>query len=207
MKRWIVALVILTLSAAPDPRTPHQKAIVSSVMIESGDGHGSGVRVLDGSYILTAAHVVAGVAPVIAYPPGDCGYGPGLKCVVVKSDPSLDLTLLKVEGKGIPMMLGDEPLPADELMVIGGANAPFGVNKGHCRAVYHKEYPTPLGHFSGRVVDISVPINFGDSGGPLVADGKLAGIVVAIDAFKNQTSFAVSITEIRSFLERPWTTR
>ena len=48
---------------------------------------------------------------------------------------------------------------------------------------------------------MSVPVHMGDSGGPVVdSSGNLAGIISGMDAFKNQTYLAVSVSEIRAFL-------
>jgi S1-C subfamily serine protease len=70
-------LIAIVISAA-DQRSPYQKAVIVAVMIESEDGQGSGVFVLDGRYILTAAHVVEGKSKILAHSPADGGYGPGM---------------------------------------------------------------------------------------------------------------------------------
>ena len=53
----MIVLAILLLSAAPDGRTPYEKAVSSTVWIESGDGHGTGIFVGE-RLILTAYHVI-----------------------------------------------------------------------------------------------------------------------------------------------------
>ena len=193
MKRLLFVATILLLSAAPDSRTPYQKALPSCVLIECAEGTGSGVFVTD-HLVLTAAHVGAD-ARRARLPDGTT-----MPAVLVRSDPVRDLALLRVEGKGTPLPLGDEPLRGDELMVIG-CSTPFGFNAGHCRAVYHHEYPILNGDVSARMLDVSIPVNPGDSGAPVVCHGKLSGVVVSMDQFKNQCNYAVSITEIRSFLD------
>ena len=186
--------ILLLLYAAPDRRKAYEKALPSTVMVEATDGHGTGVWVSE-NHVLTAAHVADG--PVVVLKPD----GTRLKCCIVKSDPSIDLALLRVEGQGIPMGLGREPAVEDDLFTIG-CSVPFGFNKGHCRSTYHTEFSTVRGDFSGNVVDISVPVSLGDSGGPLVdKSGRLVGIVISIDAFRNQANLAVSVTEVRKFLE------
>jgi serine protease Do len=211
-----IAIAAMAVSAAiimaVDLRSAYEKSVPSSVWIEAGEGSGSGVFV-GSNLILTANHVVKGESIIHAHSPryeggavvsSPSSYTKGMACVVVACDPDKDLALLRVEGTGKPMALArGEAAPGDPVFAIGCGDGTslFGFSCGHVRQVHQAEFPRPEGTFSARVLDMSVPVNMGDSGGPVVdSRGNLAGIISGIDAFKNQTYLAVSISEIRAFL-------
>jgi serine protease Do len=209
----IAAIVALSLVGAfADRRTSYQRAVVSAVWVEVGDGGGTGVFVGE-RLILTASHVVRGEKIIRAHSPrleggtvasSPARYKQGMACVVIACDPARDLALLRVEGTGKPMaMAREEPAPGDPLFSIGCGDGTslFGFAGGHVRQVYHAEYPRQNGTFSARVIDMSVPVQLGDSGGPVVdSRGDVVGIISGIDVFKNQSYLAVSAWEIRAFL-------
>lgn len=213
MKIVIAATAILSaVIMAVDLRQPYDKAVISTAWIEAGEGTGTGVFIGE-NLVLTASHVVEGESVILAHSPrfeggavvsSPTGYTRGMACTVIASDPGRDLALLRVRGTGKPMALARrEATAGDPLVAIGCGDGTslFGFSCGHVRQVYPAEYPRPDGIFSARVVDMSVPVNMGDSGGPVVdASGNLAGIISGIDAFKNQTYLAVSVSEIRAFL-------
>jgi S1-C subfamily serine protease len=213
MKGIIAAMAILAaVIMAVDLRKPYDKAVSSTVWIDAGDGSGTGVFVGE-RLILTAHHVVADKPVIRAHSPlreddivitSSSRYKLGMTCVVIACDPDKDLALLRVEGTGNPMALArGEAAPGDQLFSIGCGDGTslFGFSSGYVRQVYSAEYPRLNGTFSARVMDMSVTVNLGDSGGPVVdSRGNLAGMISGIDAFKNETYLAVSISEIRAFL-------
>jgi serine protease Do len=213
MKGIIAAMAILAaVIMAVDVRKPYDKAVSSTVWIEAGEGTGTGVFIGE-RLVLTALHVVEGEPVIIAHSPrfeggavvsDPAGYKKGMTCVVVASDPLKDLALLRVSGTGRPMVLAQgEASPSDPLFAIGCGDGTslFGFSTGYVRQVYHAEYPRVNGTFSARVMDTSVTVNLGDSGGPMVdSSGSLAGLISGMDAFKNETYLAVSVSEIRAFL-------
>ena len=192
MKRLLCVAAILLLSAAPDPRTPYQKAFPSVVLIRTLDGHGTGCYV-GPNLLLTAAHVAETATAA------ELTDGRRMRVSLAKIDKGRDLALLRIERPGIALPLGDEPEPGDALFAIG-CGVPFGFNQGYCRLVYDHSYPTVDGGFSGRCIDLSLPVNFGDSGAPVLSNGKIAGMIISVDSGKSQTGFAVSVAEIRGFV-------
>lgn len=216
MKRAIGATILLAaLLAAQDWRTPYGKAVESTVWIESGDAHGTGVFVADGQHVLTAYHVIAGQSVIRIHLPqrkdggvttAPASYTRWLPAVVVASNPAKDLALLRVGQVGKPMALAQaDPSPGDPLFAIGCGDgiSLFGYAEGCLRQIYQAEIDRPPGAFRARVLDMSVPVNLGDSGGPVVDErGELAGIISHIDCLKNQTTVAISAAEIRAFLRQ-----
>jgi serine protease Do len=215
MKCGIAAalLILATILAVQDRRTPYGKAVESTVWIECGEGHGTGVFVDDGRHILTAFHVIDN-QPVIRFHPAQqeqgavatsqASYTRWQPATVVAANPGKDLALLRVEGGGRPMTVArGEPSPGDPLFAIGcgdGASL-FGYSEGCLRQAYQVEIDRPRGPLCARVLDMSVPVNMGDSGGPVVdGRGELVGIISTIDCFRNQAYLAISASEIRAFL-------
>ena len=210
-------IAILAISAAVvmavDVRSPYRKGVISTVWIEAGDGTGTGVFV-DDYLILTAAHVVEGKAYIVAHSPilesgvvvsSPDRYENGRVCEIIAIDMPKDLALLRVKRRGIPIKLAaTEPSPGDPLFSIGcgDGSALFGYSTGHVRQIYEAEFPRACGDYKARSIDMSCPVNFGDSGGPVMANGELVGIITGMDAMKNQTYLAVTVREIRAFMER-----
>jgi S1-C subfamily serine protease len=213
MKSLIAALaVVVIVVAMPERGSRYDDAVTSTVWIKAGEGTGTGVFVGE-HWILTAHHVVVGETSIHAYSPlreegavvsSPSRYTNGMACVVIASDPRNDLALLRVQGSGKPMALARaKAAPGDPLFAIGcgDSTALFGFSCGYARQVYAAEFPRVDGEFSARVIDMSVTVNLGDSGGPVVdSNGNLAGLVSGMDASKNETYLAVSISEIRAFL-------
>ena len=214
MKIVLAAIALLAaILAFQDRRTPYGKAVESTVWIESGDGHGTGVFVTDGFHILTAYHVIEG-QPVIrihlpqresgAVATSPASYTRWVPASLVASDPGKDLALLRVGHGGKPMTVSrGEPSPGDALFAIGCGDGVslFGYAQGCLRQTYQAKIDLPHGAVSARVLDMTVPVNLGDSGGPVVDEsGELAGVISYIDCFKNQSNVAISAPEIRMFL-------
>lgn len=197
MKYLTAAVAVVLLSAAPDGRTPYEKAVASAVLIRIQDGTGMGVYVgID--TILTAAHVVDGEPEILAERPD----GRSVRCTLLASDKSRDLALLRADA-GIPMRLaGESASPGDPLFVVsGGEDHPFGYSGGHARKVYRANVLFPDRDMSMTVVETSAAISPGDSGSMIVdAEGYLAGICSYIDPSREQSYMGIDVSEIRAFL-------
>ncbi|MGE8096835.1 DegQ family serine endoprotease [Pseudomonas fluorescens] len=136
---------------------------------------GSGFIISPDGYILTNNHVIADADEIIVR----LADRSELKAKLIGTDPRSDVALLKVEGKGLPVLkLGkSQDLKAGQWVVAIGS--PFGfdhtVTQGIVSAVGRSlpnENYVPF-------IQTDVPINPGNSGGPLF---NLAGEVVGINS-------------------------
>ena len=150
---------------------------------------GSGVAVLDGSYILTNHHVVT---PEIKNDPSCTVLSVGItedtsvepvkyiSAEIAKSDATLDLALLKMSPTSIagltPLPVNSTSLPIDtKIRIIGypgvGGNT-ITVNEGIISGMDRRDGTT--------FYKVSAQISPGNSGGPMVdAKGNLVGIATA----------------------------
>jgi len=145
------------------------------VYIEALNNTGSGMIIDSRGYVLTNAHVVAGVSAVrVSLPDGRVGNG-----VVEGRNEAIDMALLKISIKNIPnVILGDSSTvrQGDEVFSLG---YPFGI-KGD---VSFKEGTVSRKINTGGVsyIETSAEIHPGNSGGPLVnSDGKVIGVSTAL---------------------------
>ncbi|MGI4875670.1 MAG: S1C family serine protease [Janthinobacterium lividum] len=144
------------------------------VIIETGDGHGSGCLVSSDGYIVTNAHVVGDDSEVKVL----LEDGTSAKGKVVRVNAEMDLALVKIEAEG---------LPAFALPTAAGAEVGSDVFAIGAPADKELSQSVSKGIISGRrkvegrsFLQTDVSINGGNSGGALVArSGQLVGIVNA----------------------------
>jgi hypothetical protein len=168
-----------------------KSVVLVSITDSSGEecGSGSGVAVLDGTYILTNQHVVVpqtgddpNCSNILVGITEDTSAEPSkfLPAELVSSDEELDLAVIKMLSPGgvtlSPVPIREKLLPLDtKIRVIGypgvGGNT-ITVNEGIISGV-DRRYGTPF-------YKVSAQISPGNSGGPMVdEDGKLVGIASA----------------------------
>ncbi len=159
---------------------------------------GTGFVVGD-SYVVTNAHVVAGMrAPEVS--DADGAGGPA---VTVLFDPELDVAVLHVDAPLGPVL----PLaPSDVARGAVGAvlGYPGGGDLVGTGAAVRQPIPA-LGHdIYGRddvqrdVYELQVEVEPGNSGGPFVlADGTVAGIVFAASSVDPEIGYAIRTSELR----------
>jgi serine protease Do len=170
-------------------------------------GFGSGFVVSSDGYILTNHHVVAEADRIVV---GLLG-GQKLPAEVVGRDPAIDLAVLKVDPRGVPLQalpLGDsDKLRVGEWVIAIGNPLEFqqtvtvGVVSAKERRVQIGDTDSAVVHF----IQTDAAINFGNSGGPLLdASGNVVGISTAIRR-GNQAEgigFALPINEVRAALDQ-----
>lgn len=147
-------------------------ALVKAVVtIQTSDGHGSGFTVTNDGYIITNEHVVGKAATVKA----KFEQGFTLDAQVVKTNPDLDLALLKVSASDLPALtIGNDAglLLGEEIFAIG---TPLDTQLGQS---------VSRGILSGRrelegraYLQTDVSINPGNSGGPFIDEnGHVVGV-------------------------------
>lgn len=162
---------------------------------------GSGF-VVDEHYVITNAHVVAGVRHPKVQRPGQ----PDLDATVVRFDSHLDLALLRVDGElPPPLPLDDERLGEGEVGAVvgypgGGPLRGVGAAIGRWieamgRDIYGK------GEVEREVYELQTRVEPGNSGGPFVlVDGSVAGVVFAAAKTDDRIGYAIAATEVAPWL-------
>ena len=158
---------------------------------------GSGFVASDG-YIVTNAHVVAGVDD-----PGiRTGTGGEEQAETVLFDPDMDIAVLHAGGTpGPPLRLAIEPLdrgaPGAVLGYPGG-----GPLRAH-RAAVRRTFDTVGRDIYSRdqverlVVELQTLVRPGNSGGPFVlSDGRVGGMVFAASSSDDDVGYAIAASEV-----------
>jgi len=171
------------------------------VKVESGRSGGSGFVFDSSGRVLTNEHVVRGRAQVQA----TLADGRRLLAGVVGADPRLDIAVLKLSAKGLPVAeLHSGPLKVGQLVVAIGN--PYGLSWTVTAGVVSalgRELPVSHGIALRDLIQTDVPINPGNSGGPLVdAQGRVIGITTAIIPFARGVGFAVPVSSVLAALAR-----
>lgn len=162
---------------------------------------GSGFVAADG-YVVTNAHVVAGVAdPFVRTQTGG-----SLQATTVLFDPDLDLAVLLVEDPGPVLPLSaDAAERGDPGAVLGfPGGGPFSARRAAVlrtiEAVGRDIYGG--GQTERSVVELQTVVRPGNSGGPFVLpDGTVAGVVFAASTTDEGVGYAIAAEEIRPRLD------
>lgn len=163
--------------------------ILISIETESGaKGHGSGFLVTSDGYAITCNHVIRDAAAIevrLNIPGRIGGDITKHKAVVVKSDPTIDIALIKIEGANFPCMsmeLPDQEIKAGHEIALLGY--PFGtrlsddidklnysVFKGFIASVQEKN--------NLQQVFVNMEAKQGNSGGPVIdrESGNVIGVL------------------------------
>jgi putative serine protease PepD len=145
-----------------------------------GRAQGSGFVYDRAGHIVTNQHVVAGASSVSV----SFSNGTEASAVVVGTDPSTDLAVLRVDaptGLLVPLRLADSSLVdvGDPVFAFG---SPFGlegtITSGIVSAL-HRQMTAPNNYTITDTIQTDAAINHGNSGGPLV---DLRGRVVGVNA-------------------------
>jgi S1-C subfamily serine protease len=186
----------------PAVRAIAAKVSASTVRIEGHSCHnlieeGSGFVVAPG-YVVTNAHVVAGVrAPVVQSPGRD-----DLAATPVLYDPRTDVAVLHVQGPvGPPLALHQGALgrgakgailgyPGGGPLVVGGAGIRREMS-AEGRDVYGRSTVTR------NVYELQADVRPGNSGGPFVLpSGEVAGIVFAASTTEQDVGYALTAAQV-----------
>lgn len=137
---------------------------------------GSGFFITAEGHFVTNAHVIEGSDEIILL----TNDGKELPAYVVRVDKANDIAIIKVEGKFIPLSIGNS-----RSVKRGQGVVTIGYPHVDVQGLEPKVTDGIVNSLSGlrddpRVLQISVPVQSGNSGGPLVnEDGIVIGIVAA----------------------------
>lgn len=148
-----------------------EEVIKGVVSVGTDKSAGTGFIVHAGGYIVTNAHVVqdAQFVRILAY---DSSL---YEATVIKSDPTADLALLKINGLFSPLDFAssDSVVIGEKVIAIGNPlGLSFTVTEGIVSAV-DREGPNGLRSY----IQTDVTLNPGNSGGPLIdSEGNVIGV-------------------------------
>ncbi len=202
----------LSAPAAPDRPTPRtelsaeeimRRAMPAVVRLDGEHTQGSGFFLTDNGVIVTNRHVTEGEASFFVV----TASGSRLLGRVLYSDPSLDLSLVKVDGSGyarLPLADLGSVHPGATVYAIGnpGGGLPESVTRGIVSGIGRVE------KHEGTWIQTDAAINPGNSGGPLVdASGEVVGIAtfkrVGPDGSRLEgLNFALSAQDVINVMNR-----
>ncbi|ABO49181.1 peptidase S1 and S6, chymotrypsin/Hap [Desulforamulus reducens MI-1] len=176
-------------------------------------GLGSGFIISKDGYILTNDHVVEGAQKISVLVKG---YKKPYEAKLIGADPSMDLAVLKIEGKEFPTLpLGDSKKIRVGNWVIA-IGSPFGLEDTVTIGVISaKERPLEIDNRTfEHLLQTDASINPGNSGGPLLnLNGEVIGINTAINAQAQGIGFAIPTSTVKEIIDdliqqgkvkRPW---
>jgi serine protease Do len=144
---------------------------------------GSGVIISEDGYIVTNNHVVDGADDITV----TLSNRKSFKAKVIGTDPSTDLSVIKIDAKGLPFLLygnSDEAKIGQWVLAVGyplnletTVTAGIISAKGRTLDINMRQSKTPIESF----IQTDAAVNPGNSGGPLInPQGQLVGINSAI---------------------------
>lgn len=174
--------------AAPASDAPVRDAVRSVVGIETAGGWGTGFVTAGG--VVTAAHVVAGASRVAVVVGRQ-----RLQGEVARVDEFLDLALLEVDVAHLaPLALDDAPELGEPVTVVAydPVDGPV-LSRGIVSAL-----PVESGV---ELVQTDAAVDPGSSGGPVLgADGRVLGLVITEDVFRDDVGHAHTAGDVADFL-------
>ena len=163
------------------------------------DGEGSGFIINPEGYILTNFHVIENAQTIVVRLHDDRM----LSAVVVGSDPSTDVALIKVDSADdlptAPLGDSDGLLVGDWVLAIGSPlGLDFTVTAGIVSAVGRRNIHPDGRELYENFIQTDASINPGNSGGPLFnLRGQVVGINTAVNRMGQGIGFAIPVNMIK----------
>ncbi|MFT3886060.1 MAG: Do family serine endopeptidase [Flavobacteriales bacterium] len=169
-------------------------------------GAGSGVIISDDGYIVTNNHVVEGADKIQVHLNDKRAY----EAKVIGRDPSTDIALIKIDGKGLPTLgfgNSDDVRVGEWVLAVGNpmnltSTVTAGIVSAKARNINILQYDPGKDIFPiESFIQTDAAVNPGNSGGALVnANGDLVGINSAIASTTGAYtgySFAIPVNIVR----------
>lgn len=144
------------------------------VVIETTDGKGTGFGISEDGYIITNHHVIAGEDSItVSYPEAGLFHGE-----VQRSDETVDLALIKVDGNALPYLTLTDQAGADTPLAIVFIGNPLrfnGIaNEGQWIGLTTRQ------DLDTEIMLLDAPVYRGNSGSPVINEqGKVIGVIYA----------------------------
>jgi hypothetical protein len=172
----------------------HAKPAVVQIDVKTADGFqsGTGFFISPNGYLVTNAHVIAGVlrrSDIVATANDDTHY---LVERIAYMDPQADIAILKFDCTDVVSLqpeLHDDVEEGQEILVIGNPEGLQGtVSNGLVAAIRTQE----------NLIQITAPISPGSSGSPVLnEEGRVVGVAVGIWRKGQNLNFAIPVKEVR----------
>jgi serine protease Do len=161
------------------------------------NGMGTGVVIDSRGYVVTNYHVVEDVNEInVTLHNGDT-----TRADLVASDPSSDLAVVKLRGRGpfetIARGHSNDLMIGETVIAIGNAFGYVHTSTTGIISALHRDIPLNDTQSYHDLIQTSAGINPGNSGGPLLnIDGEIIGINVAVRVGAQQIAFAIPIDQV-----------
>ena len=167
-------------------------------------GVGSGVIITSDGYIVTNNHVVESASDIIVVFEG----GQTLEAEVVGADPYVDIAVLKVDGKDLPVIsFGNaEDVKIGQWVMAFGSPLSEDLNNTVTAGIVSGNGRVSSLNLGAELIQTDAVINPGNSGGPLVdLQGRMIGIntlIASRTGVYNGIGFAVPVNTVQNAVEQ-----
>jgi serine protease Do len=178
-----------------------QTAKQAVVTIEGENSKGTGFNIREDGLIITNSHVIEKMITIKIYFPNGQAY----KGEVIQNNPELDVAILEIKGKDLPILKLQETQNWKEkqhIFVIGNPLAYTQIaNEGEIEGL------TLINDRTTPVLQISAPIYRGNSGSPVLTENnEVIGLVYAttipkLASNEKASGLAVPIEQVKEVLE------
>lgn len=178
------------------------RAEASVVKVRGTNSCGRGIEgsgfVIGTGYLMTNAHVVAGVSR-----PQVIVDGQPVNGNVVLYDPEIDVAVISFASGGLtPLPFTTAGQPGEGVAILGyPEDGPFDIEPGRIRAQQRLRSPDIYG--DGTVIrdvySLRGLVRPGNSGGPIVdSNGEVAGVVFAASVTDRDTGYALAASQVKA---------
>jgi S1-C subfamily serine protease len=185
----------------------NRRVAPATVFLQQGANLCSGTLVDTEGRILTCWHCVRNGGEILVRLHPDMTQRPLTRARLLRADPGRDLALLQlteVPPQIKPLELGratDIEVGTDVYAVGHPSGLAWSIVKGMVSQIHEKRvWNFEQNRHEAEVIQSQIPLYPGNSGGPLVTDH---GLLIGVNAARRENesfTFAISISEVRSFL-------
>lgn len=194
---WVILVSLLSLGSRAAAAQGLSTADISReysravVLVQNEKGTGSGFIISSDGLVVTAHHVAEKSASgTIKLHNGKTYWIRD----IVRTDPQMDLAILKVEGSGLPtVQLGDsDTVQVGERVVVIGS--PFGLENTVSEGIISAVRTVTVKGEAVTILQTTAPVSPGNSGGPVFnSSGEVIGIVSFQHTRGQNLNFAIPI--------------
>ena len=194
---------VLNLTSPKSIISEKSESTLSSVIVKTKDGHGSGFAITNDGYIITNYHVVAGKFDGVPHAVTIINSeGESVEGKIVRVNKFRDLALIKVDKTFEKVFALPNEKSYKTMQDVYTIGAPKSVELG--QSISSGVISTERKANNNYLLQLGMSVNGGNSGGPLYdASGKLHGVIVSklVGLNTEGVSFAVPAHMIKDYLK------